>query len=216
LVKKWLDFNDFIDNALENASSDTGYLKTWYDQSGNSYDLAQATAANQPIFDKVNNLFVFNGTDKFLQRTQLSEVSESKAFSIFVTATPASVSTAQVLINNILGASDKFSLSFESGILRATIYDGSNISKSGVITADKFSALITYDGNGGLNLYIDGILQSGTANAILGDVNALTIGAKSASTKTNFYNGKLQNVIIFGKVINEIERNIINLFSEQF
>jgi len=216
LLKKWLDFNDFIINALENVSSDTGYLKTFYDQSGNAYDLAQATATKQPIFNKTSNLISFNGTDNLLERTVLSEVSAGSAFSIFITATPANVTTAQVLINNILGASDKFSISFENGILRATVYNGSAISKSGAITTNKFSAVITYDGAGNLSLYIDGVLQTGTNDAILGDVVSFTVGAKSASPNLNFYDGVMQNILIFGKILNENERETLELFSEQF
>jgi len=217
LAEKWLNFNDFIDNALENASSDTGYLKTFYDQSGNTYDLSQATKTNQPKFDKVNNLIDFNGSDNFISRTVLNEVSNILTFSLSIIFTPASVASAQVLVNNIIGASNKFGLSFESGILRASLWNGASfISKSGAISAQRNSILVTFDGISDLKLYINGVLQTGTSDSIVGDVSAFVFGAKSASPNVNFYNGNLQNIIIFSKVINEVERENLNLFAEQF
>lgn len=51
----------------------SGYVKTWYDQSGNGRDTTQATEANQPqiVLSVVNSkpIVRFNGTSTFLRNT---------------------------------------------------------------------------------------------------------------------------------------------------
>ena len=48
----------------------TGYVATWYDQSGAGNDATQATAANQPIIQKATKgpgyMVSFNGTSQFV------------------------------------------------------------------------------------------------------------------------------------------------------
>lgn len=57
----------FVDNELDTASLETfcsgtnGFVTTWYDQSGNARDAAQATAANQPQIVSSGSVILENG-----------------------------------------------------------------------------------------------------------------------------------------------------------
>ena len=71
----------FVNNELDTTSLTTfcsgtnGFVKTWYDQSGNGYDATQTTASAQPqivssgsvILENGNPAITFDGTDDYLQ-----------------------------------------------------------------------------------------------------------------------------------------------------
>jgi len=74
----------FVQNGLDTpsllsfCSGTDGFIDTWYDQSGNGYDLTQATTTRQPkivtsgsmTFTSNGNLFaVFDGTDDYMDNT---------------------------------------------------------------------------------------------------------------------------------------------------
>ena len=69
MLTKFLNYRDFIRGYVNNISSDTGYLKTWYDQSGNTYDIAMSTSVNQPKYDKTSKTFDYSGASKYIDRT---------------------------------------------------------------------------------------------------------------------------------------------------
>jgi Alpha-L-arabinofuranosidase B, catalytic/Concanavalin A-like lectin/glucanases superfamily len=45
----------------------TGFVTTWYDQSGGGYHLTQATAARQPTLSNTSNVITFNGSTQYLE-----------------------------------------------------------------------------------------------------------------------------------------------------
>jgi hypothetical protein len=56
-----LGFDGIIDNISFIPTNVDGYVTTWYDQSGNSNDATQATAANQPKIVNAGSLITSNG-----------------------------------------------------------------------------------------------------------------------------------------------------------
>ena len=67
------------------GGTENGFVKTWYDQSGNGNDASQATAASQPQIVASGAVVAkglsFNGTSYFLENTSVS-ISESYAFGV--------------------------------------------------------------------------------------------------------------------------------------
>lgn len=61
----------FVNNFLDTASlqtfvgSNSGYIVTWYDQSGNTNDATQVTAVNQPRIINVGTLDTYNGKARY-------------------------------------------------------------------------------------------------------------------------------------------------------
>jgi hypothetical protein len=74
--------NDELDTIalLAFCGAGDGFVKTWYDQSGNGYDAAQATAANQPQIVSSGSVILqngkpavqFDGTNDVLSATQIA------------------------------------------------------------------------------------------------------------------------------------------------
>lgn len=76
----------FLNNVLDTTTlltfcgANSGYVSIWYDQSGNSYNMVQATLANQPQIVNAGSLqttnskaaLFFDGTNDFLQTGTLS------------------------------------------------------------------------------------------------------------------------------------------------
>ncbi len=217
LLTKFLDVNDFINDTLENDSSDTGYVTKMYDQSGNTYNVTQATKTNQLKFSLNSKLFEFDGTNDYAERTELSEIDPSKDFSIFAIIDLTDVTTGQVILQNMTSANNKFSLDILSGVIRAEMYNGiTSYKSSGTITTGKHSILVLYDAvNLTLKLYIDGILQVGTTSANLPTNNGFIIGAKKGTPYSLFYNNKLDTILGFEKVLNEFDLDTLNKFMEQ-
>ena len=80
----------FVNNELDTASLTTfcsgtnGFVKTWYDQSGNANDATQSTAANQPQIVSSGSVILengkpsvdFDGSDDFLQTASFSTAAQ--------------------------------------------------------------------------------------------------------------------------------------------
>lgn len=84
----------FVSGELDTSSllsfvgtggTDNGFVKTWYDQSGNGYDAEQTTIANQPqivssgsvILENAKPIIQFDGVDDSLDNTIYSQVSST-------------------------------------------------------------------------------------------------------------------------------------------
>jgi len=212
ILGKWLNPNDFVDNAGENGSSDTAYLKTFYDQSGNAYDIAQATTSRQPKYNQSGKSFTFDKTNTMLARTALSEIDVTKPFSVFIVCTPSSVTGSQMIVGNYININNRFGFVLNGSNLSAETYDGSRHTKSGSITASRFSAVAIYDGNGNMSLYINGVEQTGSTIAFYSGAS-FVIGGKSDFT--NIFGGEIETVAVFGKILNAKEIETLTLFGEQ-
>jgi hypothetical protein len=91
----------FVNNVLDEASlltfcgAGNGFVTTWYDQSGNSKNATQSTAANQPqivtsgVVNKIGSLPVMNTLNKDLVNTQTNSTTQA-TFSVFQNETTGS------------------------------------------------------------------------------------------------------------------------------
>lgn len=100
----------FVDNVLDTAaltsfcSGTNGFVKTWYDQSGNSKDATQTTAANQPQIVSSGSVILKNGKPSLdfnssmdLKQTLLKDLPLS-SFSFYqVLENPAAATVAAAL-----------------------------------------------------------------------------------------------------------------------
>jgi hypothetical protein len=87
----------FVDNELDTSALTTfcsgtnGFVKTWYDQSGNGYDATQSTAANQPQIVSSGSVIVqgnkpsvkFDGSNDVLNLSSTLPISAGDNLSIF-------------------------------------------------------------------------------------------------------------------------------------
>lgn len=77
----------FVNNVLDTASllthcgSGNGFVKTWYDQSGNANDATQSTAANQPQIVSSGSILTLTGTGSARPILRFDGINDSLSFS---------------------------------------------------------------------------------------------------------------------------------------
>lgn len=114
----------FVNNELDTSTLQTfcsgtdGFIKTWYDQSGNGYDASQTTAANQPQIVSSGSTITENGkpTVQFAVDNNLNnyfnlyntDIAVSQPFTTFIAATRTSSLDRQVLISELTFAYNTF------------------------------------------------------------------------------------------------------------
>lgn len=110
----------FVSGVLDTSSlatfcsGTTGYVKTWYDQSGNGYDLTQTTTSKQPriyasgAVDTINSkpAIKFTATNT-LERASLAALATGSAWSYFCVTSAASTSTVGVVFCNSATSADR-------------------------------------------------------------------------------------------------------------
>ena len=146
---------DLDTTALATFCSGTdGFVKTWYDQSGNSNDATQATTGNQPkIYDSATGVITENGKPAAL----FNDI----AFLKIGVAFPEPFTMASVHVNAIdqteyvMGATDKPSFAYTGGrpfLFGNTSYLGTTLTSSQQrLRLDRYSSVL-----GVVNINIDG------------------------------------------------------------
>ena len=186
------DANGDLDtSALDTFCSGTdGFVKTWYDQSGNSNDATQTTAANQPkIYDSSTGVVTDNG---------LPAMSfDAQYFSVSAAATFAQPNTYFFVANNVSGSSDFLdgtgpSLRNLSDIVSGVhrMYAGVSFNSSFSVTNNQqFLRYSMFDGSNS-EISVDGaIVQTGNVGAQ--DLNSNYI------LGSNLADIKMQEVIFY-------------------
>ena len=214
----------FVDGNLDTASllsfvgSGNGFVKTWYDQSGQGNDASQASTAAQPkvvssgvvVLENGKAAIEFDGTNDFFDATS---VTTGNPKSIFISSKFASVTASEKVI-------------FDSTTTNQSIlYKGTNNNIAlgfGTFTFTSYTATTDY--------VLYSILHNGTnSNAFINSgqiltntnlgtnaFNGLRIGAVRG-TANLFYNGIISEFIVYGldESANRrgIEININNYYS---
>lgn len=112
---------------MDFAGASSLFIRTWYDQSGNGFDLAQTTTANQPrivnagTMDKLNNVVssVCDASNDRLERGGAFGLSGSPALTSIATFkySAATGNTVPLCIGNSVGAGSSIGMYFESAAL---------------------------------------------------------------------------------------------------
>jgi hypothetical protein len=209
----------FVNNELDTASLTTfcsgtdGFVTTWYDQSGNGYDAAQTTAANQPqivssgsvILENGKPSLEFDGVGDYLKANQINFDNE------FIVATTKLSNTGRLINaryngNNILMMSN--------GRYRRNTND---LSFNGPLYSINLNQQTLFSGIDQNTLFQDSVLVTTTnADAFsLGSTNGVFIGIRA--DLTNSLNCSLQEIILYSTTQSSnrtaIETNINDFYS---
>ena len=176
------------------GGSDNGFVKTWYDQSGNSNNAAQATAASQPkIVDGgalVTGGLDFDGSNHYFD---VSGIDEAQPITGFIQLNPDS--TAEIdteVLDGVAGNTNRILFDSTGGKWR--IFAGNNQPSSvSVVTAPSLLYFLVNSTSSELGLNGDtaSVVNAGTNS---GWADGLTIGK---SISTNFYDGKMSEIIFY-------------------
>ena len=194
-----------------------GFVETWYDQSGNSNDAVQATAGSQPKIVSAGsflNELDFDGTDDNFELTSVLGITSAAA--IFTVAESGGGDDKLILDNRDSGV-DGFRLLRLSNDLEyrwqsATVDTGTNLG-----TNTKFLGFANHDGSDAF------AAVNGAGLTAVSDTSSMSvaakphIGARSFSTASNFWDGTMNELIIYNFDQNDnrlaIETNINNHYS---
>ena len=179
---------------------DNGFVTTWYDQSGNSYNATQTTALNQPQIVSSGSVLLqgtkptlqFDGTNDFMDA---SGVTTGNPKSIFTPTKFISLPATEVVIFDSVTTTQ--ALLYKSGSNNISIGFGSFTSTSYTATTNYILYSILHNGSTS-NAFVNSTNQILT-NASLGTnaFNGLRIAAVRG-TANLFYNGNIPEFIVWG------------------
>jgi hypothetical protein len=188
----------FVNNVLDTSSltsfcgSGTGFITTWYDQSGNARNVTQTTAANQPQIVLGGNIVVlnnkssinFDGTDDKLL-SSFSLISQPNT--IFSVASVEDTSTLRLMYDDD-GGNDRNTYDNNGDVFAgAPVLDGTIWT-----TNIQYLHSVLYNGNSS-SVHRNGSLNVSGSLGTQG-LSGLTIGARFSG---NFWDGKIQEIIIY-------------------
>lgn len=221
------DFGFDSDGILDYSAIDTwlsgstAYVVTWYDQSGYGNNASQATPANQPILDTVNQEIDFNSASfNYLTVTSSSSIDVGKADFALVTQVKFNVDNIvqQVLmkgtftldptrtyfrqyantINNI------FSIEDIGAPEEAAAYSPITIGSHNIYYATKETGLLSFYEN---NTLKDTTVISGSYGSL---TNGKDLYIGSNSNPAEYLNGSIKKILMYKKNLDSNERTILS------
>jgi hypothetical protein len=225
----------FSNNQLDTSSLTTfcsgtnGFVKTWYDQSGNGRDGTQATAVNQPqivssgsvILEGTKPTLQFDGTNDRLEFAEIALTAATGLLTLKRNASPTYQEPFSVGFPSQNYGAFAMSMNEDNNDGRLLTYaqaNGNFGGKNGLVGSSTnyklFSAIwngLGINGSSFYKIYDNGSLQSLTNSGSIGMSNSTQslIGATTSSgTVVSFFNGKIQEVILYGT---DESSNIVDL-----
>jgi hypothetical protein len=189
----------------------TGYVTTWYDQSGRGNHATQATAANQPKIDLVNKQIDFkpsayfdlpNGTVPFGNSNYTMIVKHNTINATWAGFIGSGTYGTQNATNSLERNSIYINYWWSNDMSGGTYAQGSIISA-------------TYDNTIGRTLYVNGASVATNANKNRNSTNIQnTIGTdlrgnQGQSGGNRYLNGELYYVFLFGSALSDTDRTLV-------
>ena len=217
----------FVDNELDTSSllsfvgtggTDNGFVKTWYDQSGNANDATQTTAANQPqivssgsvILENGKPALKFDGSDDYFNLT--TSIATNVDYTAFQVVKRNATSTVSITMGGVAIGNSYLAWNYTDNRLYFRSARGYMSDSLNTINQSLFTSLNVQTGN--MTIFYNGssflssgpILLSGT-----GDMDA--IGRRSS----DYGIGTTQELIFYSSDQSSnrtgIETNINDFYS---
>lgn len=213
----WLDGKDILNNGSNNPADGTP-VSVWANKAPNSIIVNQDTIAYRPVFNSVDKGVVFSNTNSVTKGTinglDTTYFSGNKYETIFI------------LLNNKLSANN-YTLLSPTSTKDKYIYLLSNTSTETILTTGTDGVLLesgnvtegtptlvsTWNSNGAIYHYINGLLTGNTnkpayeagANTLIGTDNYIEENA-------NGFNGSISEIIIYSNVLSDSERQKVESY----
>jgi len=199
----------FVNNALDTASlltfcgAGSGFVTTWYDQSGNSKNATETTTARQPQIVGNSVIFLLNGKPVVSCDTvnpwgrMTAVLNISQPISVFVLALP---NTNAVSFKTVLSAANQantdagFEISVDSSIPATRTYLYSGVAIGDSLSRPSYSLISTLsNGNNSYFYHNNNLVASG--NAGTNNVGTLFLGRNW--NESAVYNTVYQEIVIY-------------------
>jgi len=222
-----IGFNSFgnldTKSLLSFVGTNSGYIDTWYDQSGNGLNLTQATTANQPrivnagVIDTKNGIpsVYFSGGTQNLSNMSVSGVisgSELRAFAVVDIESGSNVNGELVSLHKTGDASDYgTTTSMETLVMEGSLsYIGSNFNNGDIDTSwtstvtptgSLFQVTSYHDASSNAKIFLNGT-NAGTHTSFSLNLapNSLMLGA-GAVGGTVSYQGYFSELVIYSSAV---------------
>lgn len=187
----------------------SGDSKTLYDTSGSGNNGTTHYGANATGIDcaktgKLGSACGFDGVDDYITANNQSFITKNGTytFSAWIYQEGPGSGQTQTIFQNSLGSSDRNGMSIGADNIRFGFYNGSTWSgASGGISRNVWTHVEGVNNAGSLNLYINGVLQTGTNVPYMADtIDYLFIGKASISGDPHFWDpfkGRIDDIRIF-------------------
>ena len=192
-------------------TTNDGYVRTWYDQSGNGNDVIQTSVANQPQIVSGGSVILTNNTSSIQFNGSTTSLTVSANGNGFING-PSFASTVSTS-NNLSGTNDQsifswsgdsmnvFTMGYDLNSSKAAIYDAGyqfNPTHSAIVST-QYLHILDYDGSTNFDFYQNNATSTGNQNPatdLTGTTLALGSGTSGAGSVWKL-NGTLQEVIIY-------------------
>jgi hypothetical protein len=176
------------------------------------------TAVNEPVVPQVplmkyNQKMLFDGANTYLNPS-LSTLSLTDDWSISVWFVANSRSANQSIIAQSASSSNRLGITINSGgNVIASMYDGSAyVNKSSTaVSVSTINHVVFTNSNKTVNLYLNGVAQTGGTNAGLNSGGSFTIGRNSLGSGA-YFDGTIDDVSIFNTELTQAQ--IQELFND--
>lgn len=195
----------------------TGYVKTWYDQSGNGRDATQTTAGRQPqlvlsVFNSKTVIRASSASSHFLVATNaIPNTIANTIFSVSATSANQIAGAALVKFGENAAGKRRSHIVWDPGSLSAKYYFSgyaANISSSISASSTQliFSTVTRSDGN--TTVYTNGINRA-SGSLSLSSYTDSDLYIFSTSPSSEFLMGDIAEIIVFNDVLLASNHNTI-------
>jgi hypothetical protein len=187
--------------AFLNAT--TGKTSKFYDQTGGGHPASQTTDANRPSAAVNGTGSAFNGTSTFLDCGNAAALNPTTAFTFAAWVMTTTIGTTEWFLardDNTLGRA--FALGCDFGTWTLQINGGAAITFGGAAINTVYHIAVTGSAGAGLTLYVNGgSVATAAWTGPASTTGSTTIGKRTFSGFENFWNGTIDDVIIWPSVL---------------
>jgi hypothetical protein len=201
------------------VGTSSGYVKTWYDQSGNGNDASQATTTAQPLIVSAGVLNIlnghsslnFNGTAAYLTNSTVS-VAGTTMSALAVANQTSSANTHSRLFSiwkngQANDSGNTFSSEFEMDNTTGKLHIHRNNTGTGISTSSStsFQASDVFDGTNG-TIYLNGTASSSMGSTGNFGIDRFCIGWSPQQSSTELWSGNISEVILYSTALSSANR----------
>lgn len=155
--------------------------------------------------------YYYDGVNDYVNASPLSMITNASDYTVALDVYLASSSGTQTIIANSNNGNDRFAMTFASGSIRVSHYNGSSFvgTKSGAADIGAWHRVVAVRQNQSFRLFIDNNEVSGSGTPTTFTTAALTIGGSAAGTFV--LNGSLSHVRVYSRALSDVEvRDLYN------
>lgn len=191
------------------------------DETG-TYDLTSCIGASHKENERaIIDHYDFDGSGDYCYRTRLTQVSWNLDFSVSMLIKPNDISQptsrAGQLFQNPISSTNRNCMMYDNGAFRAAYYNGSWVPTSACVLPNatgQWHHIVWTNDNGAGKIYLNGEeCNSGGSVANYCHVSNLQIGRCSLAPDYCYYDGQIDEVIIYDKVLTDNE--VANMYKTQ-